>query len=85
MGTGFYLASSTLNIAFMAMLLWRANSLPSWARLRIRHKARLSLGSASMRRIEEGDELNFYEWHIVLSKNYDVTITGQLLVINRDD
>ena len=23
-----------------------------------------------MRRIEEGDELNFYEWHIVLSKNY---------------
>ena len=42
MGTGFYLASSTLNIAFMAMLLWRANSLPSWARLRIRHKARLS-------------------------------------------
>jgi len=22
------------------------------------------------------DELNFYEWQIVLSKNYDVTITG---------
>jgi hypothetical protein len=38
------------------------------------------------RRVGEGiDELNFYEWHIVRSKNYDVTITGQLLVINRDD
>jgi len=83
MGTGFYLASSTLNIAFMAMLLWRANSLPSWARSEYGTRPG-SLGSASMRRIEEGDELNFYEWHIVLSKNYDVTITGQLLVINRD-
>lgn len=31
------------------------------------------------------DELNFYEGHIARSKNYDVTITGQLLVINRDD
>jgi hypothetical protein len=27
------------------------------------------------------DEQNFYEWLIVRSKNYDVTITGQLLVI----
>jgi hypothetical protein len=34
---------------------------------------------------EIADELNFCERHMVLSKNYDVTITGQLLVINRDD
>ena len=31
------------------------------------------------------DELNLYEWHIVPNKNYDVTITDQLLIIKRDN